>query len=189
VSRHRKSRHRVPALDYKCDPISPEYQSEVDRSVSKLEARYRKAQKALQVAESRAERARCQADLLARKQVQADLVAANRLENEQRLGEYINRIKQAAKNARVAYARDALERQRIEATARRDAESSRRREAAREARDRQALIVKSRAKIADLETEAAERLRELNQIERLMMPGNYAGRSHRAATARHTHGA
>lgn len=184
----RQSRHRIPRLELKSDPITPEYQAEVDRSVAKLEARYRKAQKALEVAEARAERARAQAEALARKQAEAEAVAANRLANEQRLGEFIARIKEAAKNARVAEARAALERQQAEAVAKRNAETARRREEAKAARERQALIAKSRAAITSLESEVAERRRELREIELLMMPGHYAGRDHRKHTAQHTAG-
>jgi hypothetical protein len=44
------------------------------------------------------------------------------------------------------------------------------------------------ALIVNLRTEVDTRERELREIELLMMPGNYAGRQHRAFTARHTHG-
>jgi predicted nucleic acid-binding Zn-ribbon protein len=40
------------------DPIDAAYQAEIDRSMARLEARYRKAQKALKSAEERAQRVR-----------------------------------------------------------------------------------------------------------------------------------
>lgn len=56
-----RSRHRVPTItEIRSDPIDDRYQREVDHSVAKLEQRYRRAQKALDAAERRAERARTQ---------------------------------------------------------------------------------------------------------------------------------
>ena len=52
------SRHRVPVLAMTSDPISERYQIEVNISTNRLEQRYRKAVKALEAAERRAERAR-----------------------------------------------------------------------------------------------------------------------------------
>lgn len=59
-----KSRHRVPthALQLRSDPISERYQREIDMSMERLEQRYRKAQRALQVTERKVERARREAE-------------------------------------------------------------------------------------------------------------------------------
>lgn len=56
----KKSRHRIPpeALVIRSDPIDERYQAEIDVSITRLERRYRRAQKALEAAERRAERAR-----------------------------------------------------------------------------------------------------------------------------------
>lgn len=51
------SRHRVPTLTMVSDPVTPEYQAEVDRSMARLERRHVKAQKALEAAEKRAAKA------------------------------------------------------------------------------------------------------------------------------------
>lgn len=188
MSKKIKSRHRIPALTLKSDPITPEYQAEIDRSMERLEARYRKAQKALEAAEVKAERARVHADNLARKQSEAEAIAANRLANEKKLSEHIERIKEAARNARVAEARAEMQRRQEEVIVKRNAETARRQAEAKETRERQRLIAQSQHTIRRLEDEVAERRRELRQIERLMMPTNYAGRAHRQFTAQHTAG-
>jgi hypothetical protein len=58
----KRSRHRIPAcaLQPKSDPVDERYQAEIDASITKLEARYRKAEKALAAAERRAEAARAE---------------------------------------------------------------------------------------------------------------------------------
>ena len=57
-----KSRHRIPTFVLQNalapDPISERYQIEVDMATNRLERRYRKAQRALEVAERKAEAAR-----------------------------------------------------------------------------------------------------------------------------------
>jgi len=185
----KQSRHRIPILELKADPINEQYQAEIEQSVARLEARYRKAEKALEAAEVKADRARVHAENLARKQAEAEAIAVNRLENERRLSENIDRIKDAAKNARVAEARAELERQQREVTEKRNTETARRREDAKAARDRQELIAKSRIAIRSFESEVAERRRELREIELLMRPGNHASASHRGTgSVRHTHG-
>lgn len=182
----KRSRHRVPTTTViVSDYVEPEYQAEVDSSMERLERRFRKAQKALQVAEAKAERARVHAEHLAAQQAEAERVAANRIANEQQLSEHLERIKAAAKESRVAEARAALERKQRDVTARRNAESAKRREEARATRERQELIRRSRSTFASLEGEVAERRRELRSIELLMMPDNYAGREHRKRGAQH----
>lgn len=52
-----KITHRVPIRELRSDPITPEYQAEVDRSTSKLEREYARAEKRLEAATRRAERA------------------------------------------------------------------------------------------------------------------------------------
>ncbi|SHU20739.1 Uncharacterised protein [Mycobacteroides abscessus subsp. abscessus] len=181
----KRSRHRIPTLTITSDPITPEYQAEVDASMERLRRRYEKAQKALADAEARAERAAVHAENLARKQAEAERVAANRLAEEQRLTEYIERIKQAAKESRVAAARDELERQRDDAMRRRAEAITRRQVEAKQNREREVLLAQSRSNHASLTELSAERRRELREIELLMMPGNYAGRNHRGRSAQH----
>lgn len=188
MTKHRKSRHRIPVLVATEPVIDDAYQAEIDQSIARLEAKYRKAKKALAAAELKAERARVHADNLARKQADAQLVAENRLRNEQRLSEFIERIKDAAKNSRVTQARADLERRRREAVDERNAETVRRKTEAKMAREREALIKKQRDVIRAYEGEVFERRRELNEIKLLMMPTNYAGRDHRKGGARHVSG-
>lgn len=58
MAKTRKSRHRHPVdLMLKSDVITAEYQHEVDRSTAKLEREYAQAQKRLESAERRAEKA------------------------------------------------------------------------------------------------------------------------------------
>lgn len=184
----KQSRHRVPVLAVVEAVIDDVYQAEIDQSQSRLEARYRKAEKALAAAEIKAERTRVQAESLARKQAEAAAIAANRLENERRLNANIERIKEAAKNSRVAEARAELERKHQEAVFKRNAETASRKLEAKQARDREQLIRRSRSAIRTLEDEVFERRRELHQIKLLMMPGSYAGSNHRGHTIRHTAG-
>jgi hypothetical protein len=56
-----RSRHRIPAcaLQSRLEPISERYQTEVDMSTTRLEQRYRRAQKALEAAEQRAATTSC----------------------------------------------------------------------------------------------------------------------------------
>jgi hypothetical protein len=55
-----RSRHRIPLCAYavRSDSVEDRYQAEVDSSTARLERRYRKAAKALEAAEHRADRAR-----------------------------------------------------------------------------------------------------------------------------------
>lgn len=52
-----KISHRVPVRELTSDPITAEYQAEVDRSTAKLEREYARAEKRLDAAIRRAERA------------------------------------------------------------------------------------------------------------------------------------
>jgi hypothetical protein len=187
----KRSRHRIPlcALEPRSEPVTPEYQAEVDASMDRLERRYRKAQKALEAAEARAERARVHAAELERKQQEQERVATNRAAEEQRANEYIERIKDAAKNARVAEARARLEAKHRSAVAQRDAATAQRKADGQERVQRAQAILAARTKFSSLEIEVAQRRRELHEIELLMMPGNYAGRDHRGRGApKHTAG-
>ena len=62
----KQSRHRVPVLAVAEAVIDDDYQTEIDQSQSRLEARDRKAEKALAAAEVKAERSRIHAENLAR---------------------------------------------------------------------------------------------------------------------------
>ncbi|OBB15081.1 hypothetical protein A5761_15190 [Mycolicibacterium setense] len=181
----RQSRHRVPTLTVAPDEITPEYQAEIDMSMEKLARRYEKAQKALQAAEAKAERARLRAEELEQKQVAAAELAERRAEEESRANGYVQRIKLAAKESRIESARAEATRKHAEAVARRNAITEQRKAEARATREREQLIARSRSSFAQLESDVAERRRELREIERLMMPGNYAGRSHRGTGQPH----
>lgn len=185
----RQSRHRVPALAMASETVTPEYQAEVNASMEKLERRYAKAKKALAAAEAKAERAREQAERLAAKQEESARVAANQAAEEARLSDYLERIKVAAKHARVAEARRDLDRQHREAVAQRNASTARRKAEAKAIREREQLIARSRNDFSRLESDVIDRRREVREIEHLMMPGNYAGRNHRGTgTAYHNSG-
>lgn len=175
----KRSRHRVPALSVMSDPVDAEYQAEVDLSMAHLEKRYAKAQKALAAAELKAQRAQEHAANLRRKQEESAAIAANREAEEQRLGEYIEQIKKAAKDARIRKSREELAAKQREAVRRRDALAAQRKAEARQRLERERHIATTRTRFKALEAEVAERSREVREIERLMMPGNYAGRSHR----------
>jgi len=183
----KQSRHRVPALSMSSESVDQKYQAEVDASIAHLEKRYAKAHKALEAAEAKAERARLQAERLAEQQAAAERAAQKRLEEEARLGEYIALIKQAAKDARVEEARSELERKHREALARRNAQTVQRKADLKAIRDRREEIAKSRNNYRQLESMAAEHRREVREIELLMMPGNYAGRSHRGRISAQHH--
>lgn len=172
----------------KCDPITPEYQAEIDLSIARLERQYRRAEAALQAAEKRAERRRSYLESLAAKQAEAQQIAERRASEEARLSEYIKLIKQAAQQSRVAAARAEQERKRAEVTFKRNAITALRKQEAKTALEREQELARGRIQLELLDADVLERRRELREIERLMMPGNYAGRSHRAVTARHTHG-
>jgi membrane protein involved in colicin uptake len=181
----RQSRHRVPPLTMVSDGVDDDYQAEVDASVARLEARYRKAEKALAAAEDKAERKRLVAEALAEKHRQAEAAAAHRAEEESRLTEYIERIKEAAKNSRVAEARAELERKHREAVERRNAQTAQRKTEAKAVRDFEKQIAAARASSVSLQGAVVERRRELREIELLMMPGNYSGRDHRKRAGQH----
>lgn len=183
-----RSRHRIPtcALAVESDPVDERYQAEIDASVDHLQRRLLKAEKALEAAEAKADRSRQHADRLAQQRAEAERIALHREEEERRANVYVARIKDAAKNARVASAQAELERQHRVAVDRRNAETTRRKAAAEERLEREQLIRAHRPKLAALESEVAERRRELREIQQLMMPGNYVGRAHRGrGTAQH----
>ena len=185
----KRSRHRVPTLAMASDEVTTEYQGEVDASMERLRRRYEKAQKALAQSEEKAERARRQSERLALKQVEVARVNAQRHAEEARLGEYIERIKEAAKAARVAAAQIELNRKRDDAIRRRNALTELRRAEAKAMRQREVEIGKAKVAVHIHSDQAQERRRELQEIERLMMPGNYAGRNHRGnGQARHNSG-
>lgn len=51
-------KHNVPPAAFRVDPITPEYQAEVDRATAKAVVDYERAQRRLRAAEERLERAR-----------------------------------------------------------------------------------------------------------------------------------
>lgn len=172
------------------DEVTPEYQAEVDASMERLQRRYAKAQRALEAAEAKAERARLHAEELAAKQAEAERIAQHQADEESRLAEYIVRIKDAAQKSRVAEARAELERKHCEAIAQRNAATARRQAEIKNARQQCLLAAKRRVDLIRFESDASERRRELREIENLMMPGNYVGRENRGrSTAKHTTGA
>lgn len=52
-----KIRHKIPTAAFKPDPVSPEYQAEVDRSTSKAQVAYDRADRKLAAAQRRLEQA------------------------------------------------------------------------------------------------------------------------------------
>lgn len=62
-----KIRHNAPPIGLRSDPITPEYQAEVDRATDKAMVAYERAQRRLQAAEQRLERARAARDRAADK--------------------------------------------------------------------------------------------------------------------------
>lgn len=58
MTKTKKSRHRTPVVQVRSDPVDERYQAEVDACTRRLEARYRKAEAALERAERRAAVAR-----------------------------------------------------------------------------------------------------------------------------------
>lgn len=184
----KQSRHRVPTITMTSDEVTDDYQAEVDASMERLRRRYVRAQKALAYSEAKADRARMQAEQLEQRQQEAARIQANRRAEEQRLTEYIERIKTAAKESRVAAAQVELNKKRDEAVARRNAQTAQRKDHAEAMRRREIEIGKARCAMRFHVDETAERRRELREIELLMMPGNYAGRAHRGTGAVHNSG-
>ena len=64
-----KIKHRVPPLELKSDPITPEYQAEVDACTARLERQHYKALKALEAIDQRAERIRLRLERAAAKRI------------------------------------------------------------------------------------------------------------------------
>jgi membrane protein involved in colicin uptake len=189
----KQSRHRVPSsvLDaaLKADEIDDRYQVEIDSSIAKLQRQYVKAQKAHAAAVARQERIRLQAEALAEKKAAQERIASHRADEEAKLTDRMAVIKEAAKNSRIAAIRAGQERQYAEFIARRNAQTEQRKAALKAARDHERQLIAARNALRTAEATTAERHRELKEIELLMMPGNYAGRSHRDTSARHWAGA
>lgn len=66
-----KIQHHVPALGLRPDPITPEYQAEVDRATDKAMVAYERAQRRLRAAELRLDRANEAAHPASRKRAKA----------------------------------------------------------------------------------------------------------------------
>lgn len=184
----KQSRHRVPTITMTSDEVTDDYQAEVDASMERLRRRYDKAQKALLAAEAKAERARIHAEELAAKQAESERIAQNRELEERRLSDRITQIKLAAQESRVAEGKARLEQQRQAAVAERNRQTELRKAEQKAIRDRNAQIALHRNRFRSLESDVHERRREVREIEMLMMPGNYAGRSHRGTGAVHNSG-
>lgn len=188
--RQKRTRHRIPAvaLELKSDPIDERYWAEVEASTSRLERQYRKATKALAAAEAKAERKRLHIERLVEQQREAARIAERRAAEEQRLLEYIQRIKIAAQESRINAARAEIERQRSDAIARQKAQAAARKTAARVVREREQLIIQQRREQDALLLTVENRRRELHEIERLMQAEGY-GRDSKRRLARHESGA
>lgn len=184
----KQSRHRVPTIAMTSDEITDDYQAEVDASMERLRRRYDKAQKALLAAEAKAERARIHAEELAAKQAESERIAKHREAEECRLSDRIAQIKQAAQKSRVAAAKAQLEQQRLAAVVERNRQTELRKAEQKAIRDRNTQIALHRNRFRSLESDVHERRREVREIELLMMPGNYAGRSHRGGGPMHNAG-
>lgn len=85
----KKSRHKVPVSQlWRSDPITPEYQAEVDRSTERLQREYEKALKAKERAERRRERAEKNKRIAEEQRLSAAKRRKAEREYEQRLREY-----------------------------------------------------------------------------------------------------
>lgn len=85
----RKSRHRVPSSAFtNPEPITPEYQAEIDRSMANLAREYEKARKATEAAGRRKERARRNAERAEEQRLNATQRRKAEAEYERRLREY-----------------------------------------------------------------------------------------------------
>lgn len=175
------SRHRIPFRELKSDPITPEYQAEVDRSTAELELRYAKAQKALERAEEKRARIAAQQARADENRVRAEAVAANRAAEEALLTRRIEDMRAAAQRARVERARKELDAKRFDAERQRALRASERKAQVQKARDEKRRLAAARLALGDVESVIEDRRRELREIERLMMPGNHAGSSHRGS--------
>ena len=173
------SRHRIPFREMTSDPVTPEYQAEVDQSMADLERRYAKAEKALQRAEQKRQRIESREREAARARAEAEQVAENRAAEESLLAQRIGEIKEAAKRARVSEARRDLERQRDDFERRRAEFERQRKLQLRRAREEQERQAAASAQLRSITDVINDHHRELREIEKLMMPGNYAGGAHR----------
>lgn len=186
----KRSRHRIPdcAFELRSDPIDERYQAEIDASTRRLEQRYRKAEQALAKAEAKAERLRIQIDALAEKQREAARIAAHRAQEQQRVVEYIERIRVAAQQSRMDAARAELERKYRDAVARRNAQTAARKAEAKAARQHDQQLILRRREYDQLLLQVQDRRRELHEIELLMQADGYA-RDSRRRRVRHEAGA
>ncbi|MET8648500.1 hypothetical protein [Nocardia aurea] len=186
-----RSRHRIPseALQLRTESISDRYQVEVDTATDRLEARYRKLQRALEKAEARATKLAEESERLAALKAEADRIAAHRLDEESKLAQRIADIREAAKRSRVESYRQDMERQRLEVVRARNAITEQRKKAAAANRAREVQIRTRRTEMDSLTKAIEERRRELREIERLMMPGHCNNRDSRKRAARHETGA
>lgn len=81
-----KIKHRIPVDRLRAsDPITPEYQAEVDRDTGKAEARYRRAEQRLRRAEQRLARVREQQKPKQHKRKLAELEAVVELRRQELL--------------------------------------------------------------------------------------------------------
>lgn len=175
----KKSRHRVPFREMASDPITEDYQAEVDHSTAELERRYARAEKALERAKQKAERAR-ELELRESERIaEQEEIAARRAEGERLLAHRIEQIKQAAQRSRVRAAQKEFAAQRADTERRRREQVKLRQQAQRLAREADERRRVARQSIAAAEGIVADRERELRELRRLMQPGNHAGSAHR----------
>lgn len=185
----KQSRHRIPGFVLEQamapEPVDDRYQAEVDASMARLQRQFEKAQKAHAAALVKQERLQAQTNALAEKKAAQEQIAARRASEELRLTEYMRRIKEAAKTSRVEQARAQHELNYQEFLERRNQQTAQRQAALKAAREHERELVIARNSLRAATENLAERHRELKEIERLMMPGNYAGRVHRSSPAQH----
>lgn len=184
----KQSRHRIPTFvleTNRADEIDDRYQAEIDSSMAKLQRRYAKAQKAHEAALAKQERLQLRAEQLAEKKAAQERIAEHRADEESKLTERLAVIKEAAKASRISAAQAEQERRHAEAVAQRNAWTEQRKAALRSAREHEKQLVATRSALRYAKADTAERYREFKEIERLMMPGNYAGRVHRGSGVNH----
>lgn len=184
----KKSRHRQFVQSRLiADEITPEYQAEIDRSMSNLTARYEREQKKLAKAEQKRQRIERQQQDAQAKAEAAEAAVARQLDEERRLGERLETIRLAAQRARVESARREQQKRREEVESARRVSQLHRRSQQRLAKEERERLARSRIALTSVDRDIAEHRRELDEIRRLMMPGNYAGREHRGTKSiRHT---
>lgn len=82
-----KITHRVPVRAVASDPVTPDYQAEVDRCTAQLERRYAQAAKRLEAAERRALRAEARSGARGKQKMQPARLAALWADVERRRAE------------------------------------------------------------------------------------------------------